>query len=173
MAEKTSHAETRTRGEGSLFHKPSKKTIFGSAAALLLAILIFGAVSTGLPERFFGARTVTFTQLKKDEIPQTIETDVIPEYRELERALGCLVNGKVYVVVTRGEKPTAGYDLAIEDIRLQKMEDGGSNMLVTARFEEPAAGESVSRIITYPYVVAETDLTVLPDTIELQARYAE
>ena len=140
---------------------------------LLLAILIFGAVSTGLPERFFGARTVAFTQLKKDEIPQTIETDVIPEYRELERALGCLVNGKVYVVVTRGEKPTAGYDLAIEDIRLQKMEDGGSNMLVTARFEEPAAGESVSRIITYPYVVAETDLTVLPDTIELQARYAE
>ena len=173
MAEKTSHAETRTRGEGSFFHKPSKKTIFGSAAVLLLAILIFGAVSTGLPERFFGARTVTFTQLKKDEIPQTIETDVIPEYRELERALGCLVNGKVYVVVTRGEKPTAGYDLAIEDIRLHKMEDGGSNMLVTARFEEPAAGESVSRIITYPYVVAETDLTVLPDTIELQARYAE
>ena len=113
MAEKTSHAETRTRGEGSFFHKPSKKTIFGSAAVLLLAILIFGAVSTGLPERFFGARTVTFTQLKKDEIPQTIETDVIPEYRELERALGCLVNGKVYVVVTRGEKPTAGYDLAI------------------------------------------------------------
>ena len=108
MAEKTSHAETRTRGEGSFFHKPSKKTIFGSAAVLLLAILIFGAVSTGLPERFFGARTVTFTQLKKDEIPQTIETDVIPEYRELERALGCLVNGKVYVVVTRGEKPTAG-----------------------------------------------------------------
>ena len=164
MAEKTSHAETRTRGEGNFFHKPSKKTIFGSAAVLLLAILIFGAVSTGLPERFFGARTVTFTQLKKDEIPQTIETDVIPEYRELERALGCLVNGKVYVVVTRGEKPTAGYDLAIEDIRLQKMEDGGSNMLVTARFEEPAAGESVSRIITYPYVVAETELTVLPDT---------
>ena len=106
MAEKTSHVETRTRGEGSFFHKPSKKTIFGSAAVLLLAILIFGAVSTGLPERFFGARTVTFTQLKKDEIPQTIETDVIPEYRELERALGCLVNGKVYVVVTRGEKPT-------------------------------------------------------------------
>ena len=56
MAEKTSHVETRTRGEGSFFHKPSKKTIFGSAAVLLLAILIFGAVSTGLPERFHTAK---------------------------------------------------------------------------------------------------------------------
>ena len=98
---------------------------------------------------------------------------MIPEYRELERALGCLVDGKVYVVVTRGEKPTAGYDLAIEQLRLQKTEDGGSNMVVTALFKEPAEGETVSRIITYPYVVAETELTGLPDTIELVARYAE
>ena len=131
-------------------------------------------VSTGLPDRILGGgKEISFTQLKKDDIPQTIEKDVIPEYRELERALGCLVDGKVYVVVTRGEKPTAGYDLAIEQLRLQKTEDGGSNMVVTALFKEPAEGETVSRIITYPYVVAETELTELPDTIELVVRYAE
>ena len=174
MAEKKSRPETRTRGEGSLFHKPSKKTIVSGAAILLLGALVFAAVSTGLPDRLLGGgKEVSFTQLKKDEIPQTIEKDVIPEYRDLERALGCLVDGKVYVVVTRGEKPTAGYDLAIEGIRLQKTEDGGSNMVVTALFKEPAEGETVSRIITYPYVVAETELTGLPDTIELNVRYAE
>ena len=46
-------------------------------------------------------------------------------------------------------------------------------MVVTALFKEPAEGETVSRIITYPYVVAETELTGLPDTIELVVRYAE
>ena len=45
--------------------------------------------------------------------------------------------------------------------------------VVTALFKEPAEGETVSRIITYPYVVAETELTGLPDTIELVVRYAE
>ena len=174
MAEKKSRPEARTRGEGSLFHKPSKKTIVSGAAILLLGALVFAAVSTGLPDRLLGGgKEVSFTQLKKDEIPQSIEKDVIPEYRDLERALGCLVDGKVYVVVTRGEKPTAGYDLAIENIQLQKTEDGGSNMVVTALFKEPAEGETVSRIITYPYVVAETELTGLPDTIELAVRYAE
>lgn len=39
---------------------------------------------------------------------------MIPEYRELERALGCLIDGKVYVIVTRGEKPTAGYEVSID-----------------------------------------------------------
>ena len=118
MAEKNSRPETRTRGESGLFHKPSKKTIVSGAAVLLLGALVFAAVSTGLPDRILGGgKEISFTQLKKDDIPQTIEKDVIPEYRELERALGCLVDGKVYVVVTRGEKPTAGYDLAIEQIQ--------------------------------------------------------
>ena len=173
MADHTKKKEPRERGSEKFFHKPSKKTIISGAAILLLGALTYLAVSAGFPGQLFSGKAVGFTQLTKEEIPQTIEKDVIPEYRELERALGCLVDGKVYVVVTRGEKPTAGYDLAIEQIRLQKTEDGGSNMVVTALFKEPAEGETVSRIITYPYVVAETELTGLPDTIELVVRYAE
>ena len=38
-------------------------------------------------------------------------------------------------------------------------------------FTEPAADTAVSQIITYPYVVAETELETLPDTIELIVRY--
>ena len=44
--------------------------------------------------------------------------------------------------------------------------------MVTALFTEPPEGETVSRIITYPYAVASTDLEALPDTIELNVRYA-
>ena len=172
MADHTKKKEPRERGSEKFFHKPSKKTIISGAAILLLGALTYLAVSAGFPNQLFNGKSVGFTQLTKEEIPQTIEKDVIPEYRELERALGCLVDGKVYVVVTRGEKPTAGYDLSIEKMLLEKTEDG-SNLVVTALFREPAEGETVSRIITYPYLVAETDLTGLPDTIELNVRYAE
>ncbi len=170
MADHTKKKEPRERGREKFFHKPSKKVIISGTAVLLLGVLFYLVVSAGFPSQLFSGKTVSFTPLTKEEIPQTIEKDVIPEYRDLERALGCLVNGKVYVVVTRGEKPTAGYDLSIQKIALETTKDG-SNLLVTALFKEPAEEETVSRIITYPYAVAETELTGLPDTIELCARY--
>ena len=136
--------------------------------AVLAAYLAFGQELVGI---FSGTGNVKFTCLTDEEIPRTIEKDVIPEYRDLERALGCLVDGKVYIVVTRGEKPTAGYDISIEKVKLEKTKSG-SNLVVTALFTEPPEGETVSRIITYPYAVASTDLEALPDTIELNVRYA-
>ena len=102
---------------------------------------------------------------------ENLETDVIPEYRELERALGCLVDGKVYVLVTRGEKPTAGYGAEVEKIAIEKTKNG-TNMKVYASFTEPEEGKAVSQVTTYPYVVAETEMTSLPDTIELVVKYA-
>ena len=154
-----------------LFRRPSRRTLITLGFLALAGALAFGAVKTGFMG-IGGGKTVKYTQLPKDKIPRTIEKDVIPEYRDLERALGCLVDGKVYVVVTRGEKPTAGYDLSIEKMKLEKSKDG-SNLAVTALFTEPASDTAVSQIITYPYVVAETDLETLPDTIELIARYNE
>lgn len=152
-------------------HKiPKKKLLiaFAFALALSVVILIF-------TQNLFGSGAalgnVEFTPLSAEEIPRTIEKDVIPEYRDLERALGCLIDGKVYIVVTRGEKPTAGYELAIEKLKLEKNKDG-SNLTVTALFTDPSADKTVSRIITYPYAVAVTELESLPDTIELNVRYS-
>jgi len=142
------------------------------AGVILLVLGLLGtgiwlASGSGLLEGVRGGRTVEFVQLSEEEIPQAIVQDVIPEYRELERALGCLVDGKIYVVVTRGEKPTAGYDLAIGEMKLEKTETG-QNLVVRARFIEPPEGEAVAQVITYPYRVAETALESLPDTIELR-----
>ena len=158
------------------FHKPTKRTLIISLIIILAAVLlcfIIGHVCGGnLFGDFMKGRDISFTVIHQDKIPKTIEKDVIPEYRDLERALGCLVDGKVYVVVTRGEKPTAGYDLSIEKMKMEKT-DKGDNLVVTALFSEPPEGEAVSRIITYPYSVAETELTALPETIELNVRFAE
>ena len=154
--------DNNEKRERKLLRRPSRRTLITLGILALAGALTYGAFASGFMG-LGGGKTVKYTQLPKDKIPRTIEKDVIPEYRDLERALGCLVDGKVYVVVTRGEKPTAGYDLSIEK--------DGTNLAVTALFTEPAADTAVSQIITYPYVVAETEMETLPDTIELIARY--
>ena len=143
-----------------------KKLIVVLAVIMMVAAAGYALYNQGILDKVTAGTPVEFQVLEKKEIPKTIETDVIPEYRELERALGCLVDGKVYVIVTRGEKPTAGYGVSIEEMRLEKTEKG-NKLVVTALFTEPAADEAVSQVITYPYQVALTELTSLPDSIEL------
>lgn len=154
------------------FKKPSRKTVIAAAAVVAVAAAAWLVFGQGLTGGIGGGKKVEFTQLEADKVPKTIETDVIPEYRDLERALGCLVDGKVYVIVTRGEKPTAGYEVSIDKMTMEKTKDG-TNMKVNATFTEPQEGVAVSQVITYPYAVASTDLTSLPDTIELIVKYAE
>lgn len=165
MAEETKKAGTEKKKK-----RLSKRMLLGVACAAVAAVLVCVLLKTGMLSGITGGKSVEFTQLKKDKIPQTIEKDVIPEYRELERALGCLVDGKVYVVVTRGEKPTAGYDLSIEKMKLEKT-DKGQNLVVSARFIEPDENKAVAQVSTYPYKVAVTELTELPTSIELLTKF--
>lgn len=151
-----------------ILKKPSRKAIliFGAVAAACIVLWLF------FGQGIVGDRNIDFKQLSKKDVPKSIETEVIPEYRELERALGCLIDGKVYVVVTRGEKPTAGYEADIDKIEIEKTKQG-TNMKVHAAFTEPDEDKAVSQVVTYPYVVAETELTSLPSSIELIAKYIQ
>ena len=149
----------------------SRRNLTRAGVVLLLLGVLGGGgymlAGSGMLDQMRGGRQVEFTVLEEAEIPQAVLTEVIPEYRDLERALGCVVDGKVYVLVTRGEKPTAGFEIAIDKMKLEKSEHG-QNLVVTALFTDPPAGEAVAQVITYPYQVALTDLTELPDTIELR-----
>lgn len=119
-----------------------------------------------------GGGGVTFTQLTEDAVPQEITSQIIPEYREMERALACVVEDKVYVLAMRGEKPTTGYDISIESMSLEE-KDGVSTLTVNAVFTDPQAGASLTQEATYPYVVAETDIAKLPDKIQMKITYAD
>lgn len=149
----------------------SRRNLTRAGAVLLLLGLLGGGgymlAGSGVLDKVTGGRQVEFTVLADEQIPQAIVTEVIPQYRELERALGCVIDGKVYVLVTRGEKPTAGYGIVIDKMKLEKTEQG-KNLVVTALFTDPPAGEAVAQVITYPHQVAETNLEELPDTIELR-----
>lgn len=147
--------------------KPGKKGLIGIVVAVVIAVGSAAAVYV-----MDGKNDVEFTVLSDNKIPQEISGNILPEYRSLERALACIVDEKVYVVVTRGEKPASGYKV---DIAKMKMEEDGdkSTLVVYADFRDPDKNSSMSQVLTYPVKVAETGLSKLPDDIELRIRYKE
>lgn len=138
----------------------------------IVIIVLILMVSVGLfaMNYFNGDKAVEFKVLGENDIPQDIVGQVIPEYRDLERALACMVDDKVYVLVSRGEKPTSGFDLNIDKMVVEE-KDGVTSLAVYAKFADPEPGVALTQILTYPLKVAETELTQLPDQIELRVQY--
>lgn len=146
--------------------KPGKKGIV--CIVIILVVIAIGGASVFVDMQ----DNVEFTVLSEKEIPQDISGGVIPEYRSLERALACMVDEKVYVVVTRGEKPASGYKVDISKMKMEN-DDGKKTLIVYADFRDPDKESSMSQVLNYPLKVAKTDLKKLPDEIELRVRYVE
>ncbi|KAB3533549.1 protease complex subunit PrcB family protein [Alkaliphilus serpentinus] len=136
----------------------------------IIIILVIVVVKT-VPKFFSGNDEVAFVVVEGEDIPEKIQ-QIMPRYRMLERALAVKIDDVVYVVVTRGEKLTAGYTVAIESMRLTT-ENDETKLVVNAVFGDPKPDELVAQVITYPYVVAKTNLEELPQKISLEVRYQE
>lgn len=147
--------------------KPSKKML------IIIAIIII-AIAAGVAGYIIlgGDEKVSFKVLGESEYPQQIANQVIPEYRALERALACVIDDKIYVIASRGEKPTSGYEIAIDKMTISE-EDGVKTLKVYTVFKDPQPGAALTQVLTYPLQVAETDLSFLPDQIELKVQYEE
>lgn len=144
--------------------KKKMKRVLIAAVIFTAALITIGVVFSG------GEEKVAFEKVNEKSMPPDLTTDVIPEYKTLERALACVVDNNVYVLVTRGEKPTSGYSVSVDRIVLEETE-GKENLIVYALFEDPDKKTPISQIITYPLCVVETDLDRLPDSIELRIQY--
>ena len=144
-----------------------KKEIIAIAAAavVLVGLIVAFGISSG-------ETNIKFEKVSEKNMPREIEAEILPEYRDLERALACRVGDEIYVIVTRGEKPTAGYEVEIEKMTLESKDDK-SNLIVYANFADPQNGENMAQVVSYPAAVAKADMTGLPDTIELRSEHAE
>lgn len=115
------------------------------------------------------AENVGFDSIKPEDMPRQI-TEVLPNYRMKEKALVAKVNDEIYVVVTRGEKNTAGYEVEIDKLTLT--EENGENILtVYAEYTDPKPGDVTAQILTYPFAVVRTDLEELPQKVILEKQY--
>jgi len=147
--------------------KPNKRMLI----IIAIIIIAIAVIAAGLMI-FKGDDKVSYKVLGESDYPQQIASQVIPEYRALERALACVVDDKIYVIASRGEKPTSGYEIAIDKMAVSE-EDGVKTLKVYAVFRDPQPGTALTQVLTYPLQVVETDLAYLPDQIELKVQYEE
>lgn len=141
----------------------------------LIAIAVAAVVLVGLLVAFginAGETKIQFEKVSEKAMPRELEADILPEYRQLERALACKIDDRIYILVTRGEKPTSGFEAEIEKVTLEKKDDK-SKLIVYATFADPANSEDMAQVTSYPYAVVRTEMKGLPDTIELRAEYAK
>ena len=149
--------------------KPQRKTM------IIIGIIVVVAIVILLIYNFIikGDESVEYNALMEEEIPAEILEDILPQYKQLERALACSYNSEVFVIVTRGEKPTGGYDIDVVDMKLVQEEDETETLVVYTNFTDPEPGDLVTQVITYPYEVTKTDLERLPEKIEMKVQYED
>jgi hypothetical protein len=87
-----------------------------------------------------------------------------------EKALVAKINDEIYVVVTRGEKNTAGYEVEIDKLTLTDV-NGEKVLTVYAEYTDPKPGDVTAQILTYPFTVVKTDMEELPQKVILEKEY--
>ncbi len=137
------------------------------AIGILIVVLIALVIGFGI---YGGNDEVKFEDVQAKDLPRELETEIIPQYRNLERAMACRVEDEIYVLAMRGEKPTSGYEIKITELQL-KNEKQKTKLIVYADFADPAKPENMAQVKSYPVSVVKADLSGLPDTIELMSRY--
>lgn len=97
--------------------------------------------------------------MKKESLPFTVEetTSLPPQVGALTEKLAgfksgrnesIVVDGRTYMILTLGERPTGGYRITVS-----KVEQRGQTIHVYAEEKPPAEGAIVIQVITHPYTV--------------------
>lgn len=132
-----------------------KFNVKGVIYGVLLLILVIGGFIV-IPNIFMEkSKPVDYTIVQRESIPEKI-LDMMDKYTDEERALAVKLNEKIYVIVTRGKDNEKGIEMnKIEMVQ----ENDKSLMRVKISYKEKEK--------SYPYIVVETNLTDLPENIEL------
>lgn len=133
---------------------------FNMKGVILGVVLVFFIIGgfLFLPKMFIeDLIPVDYTMIQRDAISEKI-LNIMDKYTNEERALAVKLDNKIYVIVTRAKEKDQGIE--IDKISIAKEEDKNT-MKVEITYKDKKD--------SYPFVVAETNLTELPDKIELNS----
>ena len=134
-----------------------KGVIYG---VIIMALIIGGFIV--IPSIFMEqSKPTDYTILQREAIPEKI-LDMMDKYVNEERALAVKLNDKIYVVVTRGNDKNHGIEMDKIDV---VNKDNKNIMRVKIVYKEKEK--------SYPYIVVETNLNELPDSIVLNTSIEE
>lgn len=143
-----------------------KYLIIGLVIILLISSLLIPKIIKGKEP------TVRFKEVESSEIPDQI-VEMLPKYIMEERALTCKYNDDIYVIVTRGEKKSKGFDVEIKKIIQEKHDKNKFDLTVFALFEDPNIDEVLPQEYDYPYTIVKTKLKEMPEKVHLNIDYKD
>jgi len=103
-----------------------------------------------------GAEAISYRVIPRHEAPPDVQQWIDRHLRE-EGTYTYRTANALYVLISRGEKPTAGYGIAVQTVT---RDDRG--VVVTVRTTDPQPGDIVAEVITYPHVVVELEPSSQP-----------
>lgn len=137
----------------------------------LAIILLIGALF--VPKMIKGSESqVKYKVVNEEDIPEQI-TEMLPKYLMEERALTCKYKDEIYVIVTRGEKNSKGYEVDIEGMTKEKYTKEVYDLVVYAKFMDPDPNEIVDQEYDYPFIVVKTNLKEMPEEVHLDIEYKD
>lgn len=141
------------------------KTILKIGGGLLMFLLLFGCGKDPSKdiEGTEKIADIPFERVQLEDTPKDVQETI--NYKNREKATYVLPSDNdYYIVVSRGEQPTGGYDVEITSV-----EDWGDSVHVFYKFKDPADDELVTQAITFPLEIVKierTDKTILFKLIE-------
>lgn len=137
----------------------------------LAIIVLIGALF--VPKMLKGSdNEVKFKVVNEEDVPEQI-TEMLPKYLMEERALTCKYKDEIYVIVTRGEKNSKGYEVDIEGMTKEKYTKEIYDLVVYAKFMDPDPNEIVEQEYDYPFIVVKTNLKNMPEEVHLDIQYKD
>lgn len=107
-----------------------------------------------------GKTPLSFTVLDLSAAPKGLR-ELAGQNREKATATGIKLEGNVYLLITRGVKPTGGYNVEIGPVT-QETKAGRTVIVVAVKYTDPKPDQMVTQAITYPMVAAKLNLKTIP-----------
>ncbi|MDA8211229.1 MAG: protease complex subunit PrcB family protein [Clostridia bacterium] len=107
-----------------------------------------------------GKTPLSFTVLDLSAAPKGLR-ELAGQNREKATATGIKLEGNVYLLITRGVKPTGGYNVEIGPVT-QETKAGRTVIVVAVKYTDPKPDQMVTQAITYPMAAAKLNLKTIP-----------
>jgi hypothetical protein len=140
--------------------------IFGLALILIMGTLIAPRILRGKEG------TIKFKEIQEEDIPEKI-VEMLPKYIMEERALTCKYRDEIYVIVTRGEKKSHGFEVDIEKIVEERHSKDEYDIIVHAKFKDPNPDEVLPQEYDYPFTIVKTNLKSMLKQVHLEIEYLD
>ncbi|MFV0341766.1 MAG: protease complex subunit PrcB family protein [Anaerocolumna sp.] len=121
---------------------------------LLCGVLLVGLICTGCKSKDTDVKKIKdleFTVVEEADIPEQLMA-IINEKKKEPFTLTYSDEDYLYIVVGYGAQPTGGYSISVDELFL-----AADAVYVDTNLIGPKENESVTNVITYPYVVIKTE----------------